>query len=151
MGTGLNVGVRLSLAAFFFWTAASKLWPQPGPQSPQSLYQQLGGDGWPGYLVIGVELLLAAVLVLLWRRRWTLLVAMISLSAFSGLIAGEMTRENPSLCGCRTVEITPQGPRDVRLALAKSLSANLLLTVVSGIALAVVSGETDRIDAPYRP
>jgi hypothetical protein len=134
-----RLAVRLSLAGVLFWAAASELVftdSTPKTDTIYSLWMQtpLRRFAWAGFQgMIGVWLLsgiggrsAAAALVVL-------------LSAFSGLIASEMLRDQPKPCGCMGAEfVLSHDPAAIRRSLAFALARNGLMMVGAGWLVVIV-------------
>jgi hypothetical protein len=123
--------VRCGLAALFFWAAYAKIALSPqGPTLYQhwiTLYPALR------YLVPGAEILLGVWLLVGLRPKLASLATVVMISAFSGLLAMEMTREHPRPCGCMGLAASAAyDPRVVYWGLLGGLTRNVGIIIGAG-------------------
>jgi uncharacterized membrane protein YphA (DoxX/SURF4 family) len=136
----LQIAVRIALAAIFLYAAAMKTVRGNGSQVPSTIFTEWSQSTFVRYLVVGGEAGLAAWLLAGVQVDAAGIVAMVTLSAFTGLIIFEFQGDHPKPCGCTGTRLVAEDPGVIRSSLRADLARNILM--MSGAVWLYISAET---------
>jgi hypothetical protein len=117
----------MALAGFLAYAAAAKLILGGWQGTADTIVAAWAGTPLLHYALIAAELVLAGWLVIGTCPRSSAAVALLLLSAFSGLIVREMRKDHPKPCGCAGAVVDADDPAAVRRSLMFSLGRNGLM------------------------
>jgi hypothetical protein len=135
---------RAVIALLFLWAAYAKtVMPATGPTLYQhwiAMYPVLR------YLVPAGEGMLGIWLLLGLRLRWSALLSILLVSAFSGLLIMELTKDHPLPCGCMGAAAAAYEPKAIYTDLILSLLRNVIMISIACY-LYLISGVQVTADA----
>lgn len=121
-----NLLWRLLIGSVLLLAAWGKWWEGMHYGPPQTIYDRFVAMApWRHYAMLALEAIVALWLISGWRTRAAAWVTGGMLGAFTLLLAAEIWRRTPALCGCGIAEIYPEG--DPRVALAMGIVRNAIL------------------------
>jgi len=126
-----NWAWRLLIGGVLLWAAYSKWQEGISYFPPESIYDRIVAmTPWRHYAVLATESLMGLWVLSGIRPRWGALGSGVLLIAFSVMLAVEIFRESPALCGCGISKVYAGG--DPRIDLAMGIARNLLLLAGCG-------------------
>jgi hypothetical protein len=121
MGKKTSLSIRIFLSILFGWAAIAKL---ISPDSSDTLWSRyLGTRHFLAFAIITVELCIAIWFTSGFFKASAGLFCAFILACFTGILFLELSRRNPSSCGCFGVEYT----NNIRRSLIFAVIRNLLL------------------------
>lgn len=123
-----NWAWRVLIAGVLLWAACAKWTQGISYLPPESIYDRIVGMSlWRHYAILAVESLLALWLLSAIRPRWSALAGGMLLLGFTAILAAEIFRASPALCGCGISQVYPGG--DPRIDLGMGIARNVLLLI----------------------
>ncbi len=117
----LLIGGVLLVSAYAKWSHGLNLGPV------ESIYDRIVAYSYTRhYSILAVEALIGLWMLSSLKPRWSSAVAGALLLAFTGILAAELFRQTPALCGCGIRQVFPDGI-DPRVELGFSIGRNVLL------------------------
>jgi hypothetical protein len=95
-----NFVMRLLLASVFAYASITKAWPRERGGLTPTVYSDWAQGPFARHTVIGAEAVLALWLISGRRSDAAAAVSLALLSAFTGLVVMELTKDHPKACGC---------------------------------------------------
>lgn len=135
----LLIGGVLLLAAYSKWQEGISYFP------PESIYDRIVAmRPWRHHAILATESLMGLWVLSGIRPRWSAAGVSVLLLGFSAMLAVEIFRESPELCGCGISKVFAGG--DPRIDLAMGIARNLLLLAGCGW-LWLMSQDERRVDS----
>jgi hypothetical protein len=123
----------MSLAALLLWAAVSKIVERQTPRASTTIFDEITRQSKViRYSVVGMEVCVAAWLIAGRLLPIASLMLLVMLTAFTGLIAAELSKGDPRACGCFGANRAAQDPAAIRRGLVVSLVRNGFLLTATG-------------------
>lgn len=122
IGAAFVLVVAIGIGVMFLIAAWGKATSVPVQGSPLTILDRF--PQWSVYVLVSAEVVVGFWLIVGRRRGSALLVAACMLGGFAGVVAAEMQREQPRVCGCLSAS-SAGSPDQIKKELTRRLWMNL--------------------------
>jgi uncharacterized membrane protein YphA (DoxX/SURF4 family) len=128
----LQTVVRIALATIFLYAATMKVWRDNGGDASSTIFSEWSRSMYVRYLIIGAETGLGVWLLLGVQVDLAGIFAMVTSSAFTGLVVFEFNAQHPKSCGCTGGNAVAVNPQSILSSLRFDLGRNVLMITGAG-------------------